>query len=194
MTQQEALATVRAMSGPKKRGRKPSTYASVADLTVWMKRQPPVCQVIVIRTSASDKGGFGPMFKAGIAMLPDHPDVQALGAIGAGIVTDAGAPERARLGAYELRRGSVPGGKGHALLGYALVIGSTLFILYLQTARCADIPGATRDQTRNAFTEALCILLRHFRPSTCYTPLVNRVFRNMDFAQQVLRTDRKSVV
>ena len=172
---------------PAQRGRKAASYSSVHDLGAWMRAQKAVTQVVVIRTSDKDKAGFKVMFKAGIAMLPDDPDMQQLAALGAQIVTDAGARDRQRLGAYELRRGSVPGGKGYALLGYVIVIGKTLVVLYLETARCADIPGATKDQTKNAFTEALCILLRHFRPQVCHTPLVSRVFRNMDFAGQLLR-------
>lgn len=172
---------------PARRGRKSASFHSVHDLGAWMRSQPAVTQVVVIRTSDKDKAGFKVMFKAGIAMLAGDPDMQALAAVGAQIVTDAGARDRERLGAYELRRGSVPGGKGYALLGYVMVIGTTLVVLYLETARCADIPGATKDQTRNAFTEALCILLRHFRPQVCHTPLVSRVFRNMDFAGQLLR-------
>ena len=170
-----------------RRGRKAASFHSVHDLGAWMRNQPAVTQVVVIRTSDKDRAGFRVMFKAGIAMLPGDPDMLELGAVGAEIVTDAGARDRERPGAYELRRGSVPGGKGYALLGYVMVIGTTLVVLYLETARCADIPGATKDQTRNAFMEALCILLRHFRPQVCHTPLVSRVFRNMDFAGQLLR-------
>ena len=172
------------------RGRKPSSFAMVRDLPTWMRFQLPVFEFVVIRTSDRDKAGFAVMFKAGIAMNASNPDVQVLGRIGPKIVTDEGAPDRERLGAYELRRGSVPGGRGYALLGYTFVIGRTLFILYLESARCADIAGETKDQTKNAFTEALCIMLRFFRPAVCYTPLVSRVFRNMDFAAQLLRTMR----
>ena len=173
------------------RGRRLATYAAVKDLGSWMRAQPEVTQVVVIRTSDQDKSGFSVMFDAGVAMLAHDPDVQELKAIGARIVTDEGAPERARLDAYEIRRGSVVGGVGYGLLGYALVIGSTLFILYLESARTADIPGPTADQTRNTFTEVLCTLLRHFRPTAAHTPLVSRLFRSMDFAHQVLRTLRE---
>lgn len=184
ITSTTAVATV-------PRGRRLASYASVKDLGSWMRAQPDVTQVVVIRTSDQDKSGFAVMFDAGVAMLAHDPDVQVLTAIGARIVTDAGAPDRARVDAYEIRRGSVLGGVGYGLLGYALVIGSTLFILYLESARTADIPGPTADQTRNTFTEVLCTLLRHFRPTAAHTPLVSRLFRSMDFAHQVLRTLRE---
>jgi hypothetical protein len=94
------------------RGRSLASYASVKDLGSWMRAQPAVTQVVVIRTSDQDKSGFSVMFDAGVAMLAHDPDVQALGALGARIVTDEGARDRVRLDAYEIRRGSVVGGVG----------------------------------------------------------------------------------
>lgn len=166
----------------------PRRYAGVKDMAAWARSQLGIEQVVVVRTSDKSKAGFEAMFKAGVAMLPDDPDVQDLAALGPKIVTDDGAADRERLGAYEIRRGSVPGGVGYALLGYAFRIGRTLFVLYLETARCADIPGPTPDQTRNAFTEALIMLLRDLRPRVCFTPMISRVFRNTAFAGQLLRT------
>lgn len=172
--------------------RRRPTLSDVMPLTEWLA--PYVGQVdnvCCIRTSDSSAKNFASMFDLGTRMRPDDPDFGQLREIGVELVQRDGEDLRKQWNVFELRRGSVPGGHGRALLGYCVVLGRTLFILYLATARKSDIPGPTPDQTRNAFTEALLTVLRALRPAVLYTPLVSRVFRNMDFAHQVMRTLRE---
>lgn len=131
------------------------------------------------------------MFRAGVALAPKDPDVQVLAAAGHQIVMPEGAADRQRLGAMELRRGSVKDGFGTKLLGWCIPIGRTFFILILSSARSADLPGPTPDQSRNAFTEALCEVIREVQPERLYAPILTRLFRNIDFGGQVLRTLRQ---
>lgn len=148
-------------------------------------------RVWVIRTSSTSKRDFEAMFRAGVALDPKDPDVQVLAAAGHQIVMDEGVAERQRLGAMDLRRGSVQGGFGTKQLGWCIPIGRTFFMLYLSSARKADLPGPTPDQSKNAFTEALCETIRELRPQRLYAPLLTRLFRHVDFGGQVLRTLRQ---
>lgn len=144
----------------------------------------------VVRTSSTSKRDFEAMFRAGVALAPKDPDVQVLAGVGHKIVMPEGAADRQRLGAMELRRGSVQDGVGTKLLGWLIPIGHTLFILYLESARKADIPGPTPDQSKNAFTEALCEVVRVIQPKSVYAPLLSRLVRNFDFGMSLLRTLR----
>lgn len=145
----------------------------------------------MIRTSNDSRREFEAMFNSGVALLPEDPDVAVLEAIGHTIVMPEGQADRDRLGAMELRRASVPGGKGTKRLGWMIPVGRTLFVLYLESARTHDIPGPTRDQGRNAFTEALCETVRQIQPKRLYAPLLSRLMRHADFGAQVLRTLRE---
>ena len=145
----------------------------------------------VIRTSSSSKRDFHAMFRAGVALAPNDPDVQVLAGVGHKIVMPEGAADRQRLGAMELRRGSVKDGVGTKLLGWCIPINRTMFILYLDSARKADMPGPTPDQSKNAFTEALCEIVREIQPTHIYAPLLSRLVRNFDFGMAVLRTLRE---
>lgn len=175
------------------RGPSPTRAASVRSLKDFLATPAArrCTRIWVIRTSAESKRDFEAMFNAGVAMAPSDPDVQVLAGVGHRIVMPEGAPDRDRLGAMELRRGSVNGGFGTKLLGWLIPIGSTMFVLYLSTARTADLPGPTPDQARNAFTEALVETVREIRPQRLYAPLLSRIFRNIDFGGQVLRTLRE---
>ena len=148
-------------------------------------------QVWVIRTSSASKRDFEAMFRAGVALAPKDPDVQVLAGVGHKIVMPEGATDRQRLGAMELRRGSVQGASGTKLLGWCIPIGHTLFILYLDSARKADLAGPTPDQSRNAFSEALCEVIREVQPKRLYAPLLSRLVRHFDFGMAVLRTLRE---
>lgn len=179
-------------SAPAKRRRTthraPSRNVDVHNLTDWLRsgHLQHIDRIFVIRTSSSDKRGFRAMFETGVALMPNDPDVRVLGDIGHRIVLDEGASDRRRLGAMELRRGSVPQGHGTALLGWLVPIGRTLFVLFLQTARKADLPGPTHDQRRNAFTEAMCEIVRRLQPKALHTPMLNRLVRNVRFGQQLM--------
>ena len=175
------------------RGRSPQRAAAVESLDDWLQdpRRAAVRQIVVIRTSSTSRINFSAMFEAGVAMLPNDPDVAQLAEIGHRIVLDEGADERARLGALELRRGSVAGVSGRALLGWLVPVGHTVFVLYLQTARLADVAGETPDQAKNCFTEAMCQIVRALKPARVYAPLLSRLFRNRDFAAQLMRTLRE---
>jgi hypothetical protein len=172
----------------------PSTFAE--SLLHWLVKHQGsgLTRVQVFRTSARSKQDFEAAFLSGIAMTPHDEDVKVLAALGHKLVMPEGKADRDRLGAMELRRGSVPGGSGKALLGWLIPIGRTLFILYLETARKQDIAGATVDQSRNAFTEALCAVVRSLKPQELYTPMMSRLVRNLDFGMQVLRTLREHQV
>lgn len=164
---------------------------NVVDLLQWLRQHGTGrSKVVLIRTSDKSKVDFEAQFRLAVALLPNDPDVQKLAEIGHAIVLPAGEKHRRALGAMELRRGSVPGGAGRALLGWLVPIGQTLFVLYLSTARCADIAGETPDQSKNAFTEALCEIVRQVRPATLHTPAIHRLVRNTDFGAQVVRTLR----
>jgi hypothetical protein len=172
------------------------TGAHVVDLTEWLAA---VCgrritTVWVIRTSNKSKREFEAMFQAGVALDPTHPDVVALRAHGHALVMPDGADTRRQLGVMELRTGSVPGHSGRggrALLAYLVPLGASLFVLYFDTARKADMRGPTKDQSKNYFTEALCEIIRRLRPKALHTPIFNRLVRNTDFGALVLRALRE---
>lgn len=174
-------------------GKAPVRPAGVRSLAAFLATPAArrCSQVFVIRTSNDSRREFEAMFRAGVAMRPDDPDVQALAAVGHRIVMPDGGADRDRLGAMELRRGSVPGGWGTKLLGWCIPVGQTLFILMLASARSADLPGPAPDQACNAFTEAVCAVVRELRPQRLYAPLLNRLCRNVDFGGQVLRCLRE---
>lgn len=184
------MPTKEAVSQVEVSDRAPHTASGTVSLTSWLAKPKPTAytDVFIIRTSSRSRRDFEAMFRAGVALRPNDPDVKALESVGHRIVLDEGAPDRARLGAMELRRGSVSGGKGSALLGWLVPIGKTLFVLYLETARKADIAGPTKDQARNAFTEALCEIVRTLTPQHLYAPLFTRLVRNVDFGSQLMRT------
>lgn len=174
------------------RGHSPVRASDVRSLKSFLAT--PAAQrcdrVWVIRTSSASKKDFEAMFRAGVALAPKDPDVQVLAGVGHQIVMPEGAADRKRLGAMELRRGSVKDGFGTKLLGWLIPIGHTLFVLYLDSARKADMPGPTPDQSKNAFTEALCEVIREIQPKSVYAPLLSRLVRHFDFGMQVLRTLR----
>lgn len=176
-----------------RRGASPIRASAVVSLKSFLAT--PAAQrcdrVWVIRTSSASKKDFEAMFRAGVALAPKDPDVQVLAGVGHQIVMPEGAADRQRLEAMELRRGSVQGGFGTKLLGWCIPIGRTIFILYLSSARESDLPGPTPDQSRNAFSEALCEVIREIQPERLYAPLLSRLVRNIDFGGQVLRTLRQ---
>ena len=176
-----------------RRGHSPVRASDVVSLKSFLGT--PAAQrcdrVWVIRTSSASKKDFEAMFRAGVALAPKDPDVQILAGVGHQVVMPEGAADRQRLGAMELRRGSVQGGFGTKLLGWCIPIGRTLFILYLSSARESDLPGPTPDQSKNAFSEALCEVIREIQPERLYAPLLSRLVRNIDFGGQVLRTLRQ---
>ncbi len=178
-------AVARRMKQP---DRAPARATEVRSLRQYLgdARLRQISRVFVIRTSSRDKRNFKAMFDAGVATMPDDPDVQQLAAIGASIVLPEGEQSRRELGAMELRRGSVAGGRGVALLGWLVPVGRTLFVLFLETARKADLPAESLDQRRNAFTEAICEIVRTLRPADLHAPILNRLVRNVRFGQQLM--------
>ena len=176
--------------------RAPHRAAAITPLTAYLHspRLADITDVFVIRTSSSSRRDFQAMFETGVALRPDDPDVAALRALGHRIVMDEGDADRAALGAMELRRGSVagvPGRSARKRLGWLVPIGRTLFVLYLESARHADLPGASIDQSRNAFTEALCETVRVLRPARLYAPLLTRLVRHRRFGEQLFHTLRQ---
>ena len=170
----------------------PVRPALVESLTTFLagRDAEAIETVWVFRTSSDSRVNFEAAFNAGVALDPTDPDVMVLAQVGHRVVLDDGAADRVRLGAMELRHGSVAGGRGAKKLGWVVPIGASLFVLYLETARKADIPGATPDQSRNVFTEAVCEIVRTVRPRRVVAPAIHRLVRNQDFGTQLMRTFR----
>lgn len=176
--------------------RAPQRAGDIAQLTPFLNspRLSGITDVFVIRTSSTSRRDFQTMFETGVALRPEDPDVKVLRELGHRIVLDDGKADRERLGAMELRRGSVPGVSGRRArgrLGWLVPIGRTLFVLYLESARHEDLPGASADTSRNAFTEALCEVIRVLRPSRIFAPLLTRLVRDRRFGEQLFHTLRQ---
>ena len=168
----------------------PVLSGSISALERWASTLTCVEVIDVRRTSNKSKNEFAAMLQRGEGGRPDDPDVKKLAAYGHTIVLPEGQALRQKLGAFSITRGSVDGSSSHAVLGWAIPIGRTLFILYLESARKFDVAGRTRDQSTNAFAEAFRAIVRGTRPEVVHTPLLTRVFRLIDHALPVMRTLR----
>lgn len=167
-----------------------AVHPATSEIERWAMALTGIDVVDVRRTSNKSRKDFLAMLQRGTGGRPDDPDVKKLAEYGHAIVLREGEALRRKLGAFTITRGSVDGSASRAVLGWAIPIGRTLFVLYLESGRKFDIPGPTPDQGMNAFAEALRALIRGTRPSDVYTPLLNRVFRLIDHAIPLMRTLR----
>jgi hypothetical protein len=168
----------------------PNRRAGTCALELWGQNLLGVEELDLRRTSNKSKRDFEAMLERGAAGRPDDPDSQALAEYGHEIVLPSGEALRRRLGAFTITRGSVDGSRSRAVLGWAIPVGRTLFVLYLESARKFDIEGRTPDDGANAFAEAVRGLIRATRPARLHTPLLSRVFRLVDHAVPLMRTLR----
>lgn len=165
-------------------------HPGTSEIERWAMTLTGIDVVDVRRTSNKSRKDFLAMLERGTGGRPDDPDVRRLAEYGHSIVLREGEALRRKLGAFTITRGSVDGSASRAILGWAIPIGRTLFVLYLESGRKFDIAGATLDQGSNAFCEALRAVIRGTRPSDVFTPLLNRVFRLIDHAIPLMRTLR----
>jgi hypothetical protein len=168
----------------------PASRAGTCALELWGQGLHGIEDMDLRRTSNKSKRDFESMLNRGAGGRPDDPDSQSLAEYGHEIVLPSGEPLRRELGAFTITRGSVDGTRSRAVLGWAIPVGRTLFVLYLESARAFDIAGRTPDEGANAFAEAVRGLIRATRPARLHTPLLSRVFRLVDHAVPLMRTLR----
>jgi len=167
-----------------------TVHPGASEIERWAMTLTGIEVVDVRRTSNKSKKDFQAMLARGTSGRPNDPDVAQLAEYGHAIVLPEGEALRRKLGSFTITRGSVDGSLSRAILGWAIPIGRTLFVLYLESGRKFDIPGPTPDQGMNAFAEALRAVIRGTRPSEVHTPLLSRVFRLIDHAIPLMRTLR----
>lgn len=127
-------------------------------------------RIRVVRVSSSSRAVFSANLMASLAVADRRdPDVQRAQELGVVLVENSkeGDERRAETSAYHLRLASLPGGAhSQKHLGYAVPIGTTLFIYLMGSAAEGNLRTSTNQEDwLNAATETIRIAVRRLAPA-----------------------------
>jgi DNA-binding transcriptional MerR regulator len=117
--------------------------------------------IITLRISARNAAAYANQHETGREVFKDHRDIHLLDALPSNLFEKGSGGDRARgaHGVVTLDYSDLPnsGGK-HGLIGYAVYLGTTLFLFVMDSAAKGNLPpwpGDPAKQKRNAFTETV---------------------------------------
>lgn len=157
-------------------------------------------RIRVVRVSSSSRAVFIANLMASLAVA-DHrdPDVQRARELGVVLVENSkeGDELRAETGTYHLRLASLPGGAySQRHLGYAVPIGTTLFIYLMGSAAEGNLrTSSNQEDWLNAATETIRLAIRKLAPAieerlSVHWSNETRVSRSDQAAADILTTMR----